>query len=539
MANEDYLISESEIPSNLEPVETAPITPAKGVAPPLPTPGSTPPLFSGSIAPQLQLDSNFSKAKANSSRVPTDSLMPLGVQGNPASNAAVISTSKVIVQSEGSGLVLETNGTENSNQKLLNLVQGSGVTLTPANDGSVTMSATATGDGLTHGETPWESDPAYVILRDEFSPFLATTNSYGDYGWWGINNSTSGGGLSINSTYPNLFAEPNFGVYNMILPQTTSANANGGGSLWWRYSVAPAWENLWPLLDYPGWKMTWVFRLSRQGAGTAGVNPGANAFNVTKMSLYIGLANNISLNTSFNSWGRPGQFYGVRYDTDTTAPSINDSTYWLEAVNNGANNTARVNTQGTNGGTFNTGIVVANDENNWHRLEISYPAVGSMTITLDGVGTTFTVGQFSKSFSVGTPGITVTNGYAVIGVNPAPANPVPGWTNGSKVTMSGWTNGGGSGYTAYNGTFVVQRVDSYDNMFFLAPGAVSGNEGNTTITVSSYAPVYPFVGLFNDTSGTSPNGLSRPLQIDYFSFVWNPALSTAGGTPNSAKSRYW
>lgn len=100
MPNSDYLMTEEELDKaeeagNLTPVESK----APGNEQPAqPFPGErTAPYFSGSMPPQFQLDSNFSRARVTSDRIPKMGLMPFAPNSNPSTNAAIQSTSKTVV----------------------------------------------------------------------------------------------------------------------------------------------------------------------------------------------------------------------------------------------------------------------------------------------------------------------------------------------------------------------------------------------------------------------------------------------------------
>jgi hypothetical protein len=84
---EKTLAEEAGLPENWIPVDVAPIIPAN---PPLP-PGASK-YQVASLPPGFQHDVSFVKSGEGSPDIPKLSLMPLGVQGNPASNAAIQST---------------------------------------------------------------------------------------------------------------------------------------------------------------------------------------------------------------------------------------------------------------------------------------------------------------------------------------------------------------------------------------------------------------------------------------------------------------
>lgn len=69
-----------------------------------------------------------------------DGVTPVAVYADPTSH-------RLLVDISGLGIVLETNGVTNGSQSLLNLVQGSNVTITDDGVGNVTIAATGGGGG--------------------------------------------------------------------------------------------------------------------------------------------------------------------------------------------------------------------------------------------------------------------------------------------------------------------------------------------------------------------------------------------------------
>lgn len=322
MANQDFITEEQlELleQSGLISKPTNPIVPGKS-APSLPFmdgAGSTAPFFAGSLPPQFQLDSSFSRAQALTSRVPKNTLMPLAINSNPSSNAAIQSTAVKIIESGGVSPELQTNSVTNPVQNKLNLIQGPNILLAADSSGGVKISGTAGGDGLTHGDPIWEYDSAYVSLRDDFLTFSTgfSNATFGQLNWF-LTNSTNVLQIETEGGAP-----PNMGQVAMENDGTTkdfaalviSGNANSSGT---SFS-----GNAWALLENPGWKMTWVFQVN--GSVSAG---GGGAFNSTKKAFYAGLtgANWRNLQTGGNSGGapRPDVFIGVRYDTSVTPGAL-------------------------------------------------------------------------------------------------------------------------------------------------------------------------------------------------------------------------
>lgn len=227
---------------------------------------------------------------------------------------------------------------------------------------------------------------------------------------------------------------------------------------------------------------------------------------------------------------RPQFFVGLRFDTDTSAPSIADTTFHFEAVANalGFSSTTRNNAQGN---TYDTGIVPT--EAVVYKLIMLYTTVGKIQMRLissDGHDTgfqTLTVPQYTYTAgnSTDSQGITdiVPSETGVTFINAAP---------GSKVSVTGWTGG-----TA-GSSFTVQMCRYNDVSFTWFNG--SKTYGSATQTGAQYK-MYPGVtmqwGWGNDTAASPTN--NRMLYIDFWSFVWNPAVGGGTASPNAALPRFF
>jgi len=115
---------ESLVASGLTPIKPTPII--NGRVPPPSTPSMGRALV-GTIPPEMQLDADFAEQQYGG-QIPSYRLMPPASSGKAAVNAAAQSTQVVVQQSSGqsSGLLLETLGSKNPNQSVLNL-QGTAV----------------------------------------------------------------------------------------------------------------------------------------------------------------------------------------------------------------------------------------------------------------------------------------------------------------------------------------------------------------------------------------------------------------------------
>jgi hypothetical protein len=429
-------------------------------------------------------------------------------------------------------LLLLTNNITNPNQKVLNILAGTGMAITPDADGTVTFVSTSAGDGLTHSTQPWEADPAYVALRDEFHGQTVNNNTsgiasagIGDLGWF-LSGSVSGtaGGV-LGGAPPNLgqFCWSNDGTANHAgyLMLGSGGNATNTNHIQGNMALA----------DNAGWQMTWVFKLEGDI-----FSAGAGDFQITKKSIYVGLCGT-TINaqiTAVNS-ARPDVFIGLRYDTSATAPAISDSFYTLEVVANHSWSTAaRHNTQGT---TKVTNVAPA--QGVWHRLDISSTTAGTVTLTLDGSSSntlTAAIPTISSTAGAGTTtGRVKTNGAAISWTPGAAADPVESpWGAGSIVTVSGFTGG----TTVWNGTWTLTMSQNLAVNWDLVT-ADAGPYTTGTVTVAGRPSLMPICIMGNDDTA-APTTNTMVFHVDFFSLVWNTNLGTsAPGTPDATQARYW
>lgn len=432
--------------------------------------------------------------------------MPLNIKGHPT-DIATTNRWALGIENQLASLKQQTHAIPNIAQKV--------VALNPTPAPIVTVPVT---DGLVHGDAIWEIDPAYIILRDDF----ATPNSQSTLGdfvselsWHGANGSGASFQSVVNGSYG---PPPVLGAVTM-LNNGTASNSNFLNLLATPATVPQAG---WPLLDYPGWKLVWIFGVSRS-ATSVSTPP---AFSWTKVSFYLGLGNTPNITTSSSSSPRPLNFLGLRYDTDTTAPSIADSQFVFEYVaQTPVSTVTRNNTQGT---TFATGITAT--EGTIYRLEIQCVTSGSVTLSLSNGATTSTttlsISPKSASFN---PTVAASNG---VGIFNSGSLTLP-WVPGTKVGISGGS------VAAFNGNFVVMEgvYASAVNSAWFMPGTV-GSATSTGATMSYYPALYPWAAFGNDSTA-SPTAGSKGIFIDFFGFVWNPGVGSRTGTPNPNHARYF
>src|SRR5271156_4865581 len=105
MSNQDYLMSEQEVeekmPNWVPDSRPGPTSPS---APPVPNP--MPGYFQGSLPPTTQHDTSFVGTEVGTPRIPKTSLMPLSLQSNAFTNAAVQSTAQKVASTLVGGEVV-------------------------------------------------------------------------------------------------------------------------------------------------------------------------------------------------------------------------------------------------------------------------------------------------------------------------------------------------------------------------------------------------------------------------------------------------
>jgi hypothetical protein len=235
-------------------------------------------------------------------------------------NKTVVQASANVAAS--TSILLETNGSPNPSQAVLNLIQGSGITLTTDSLGGVTILSLAATDGLTHGTTPWEIDPSAFIWSEDFQTapqggglFLTTQGPWGNTGWWFGNNTTPSnvGTSGWGSLYGQLggsicWENPGTVHCGMLVPFNVSTSTfftNGAMAL----------------AENPGWKATFIWKFD------AGINTTSTTFNAAKKAFYIGFSSScvpaIYVNAATpGQSSRPLSFVGLRYDTSTSQPTV-------------------------------------------------------------------------------------------------------------------------------------------------------------------------------------------------------------------------
>ena len=376
-------------------------------------------------------------------------------------------------------------------------------------------------DGLIHGDAIWETDSAYVMLRDDFLSVTPQTPVTGTplqskEQWYFV---SSGSAFLVTPGY----AAPGLG--GVFLANNATVN-NSSFLVLNAFNGSAVPNNTgWALLDLPSWQYEVIFMLQRAGVTVPATQ--APTFSMTQVSLYVGLGN-WQPDATFVSTQqpRPPVFCGVRFDTDTTAPSIADTQFVFECVCNSASvgSLTRTNVQGH---TFSTGIIPA--EFTPYRLKIVCTTVGTVTMTLTGGGVTATatlnVPQFTNS-----PGneYLSQNGYGALNFNGASGAPCAA---GTQLVATGFPVG-------FNGTHTIVAVYSGGGWAnFLLAGTVGQSLANPS-TLTCNPSLFPLLAIGNSSQTGAVAG-QNGLLVDFVSFVWNPGVGNGTGKSNITKARYW
>ena len=355
--------------------------------------------------------------------------------------------------------------------------------------------------------TPTLTDYSYPGLSWMRDDFRSGTNSSGNIGEmkWFDTISSAGANPSYGTGTP-----PHLG--ELWIPVSTSLNQGHSYVLPSGAAATQAYLSSWDLLNNPGWKCTFVWRWMRSAAQTAPV--------FTNKSMYLGLC----MYDTTALPVRPCIFIGARFDTDTTSPSIGDTTINLEVVVNNLGS-SRNNIQGT---VINT--TLAPTEDVYYRLDIECTAIGQVSMSINGgIATTFIV-PMSTLVLPNTNQASASNGEGQYVMNSGTGGEGP-WACGTLVNISNMTGSA----AVFNGNHILFS-NGNDETRITFPSTASF-VANTAATVSGYPSLTPFLTWANNsTSGSYAQDTF--LAWDFFGFDWDPFTfdSTA---PTATLSRFF
>lgn len=299
------------------PAPSAPVVP--GALPPVVTSGLP---VRGVYTPQQILATDFAdntKALRSGANLRSAAFPPPPLSSATTAKAAA---SKITIQQVAAALLLKTNNVTNPSQTLLNILNGVGMNITVDAFGNVTFNSTSAGDGLAHGDAVWAVDSAWPHWYDDFyfgsaSAAVGGANTLGELRWDAI----QGSGAQLNKLtgfWPHLgqlridsgTTSANGGTPNSCIFPPRATFSDSGGLTGGVFCVGL------PLLDYAGWKQSWVFGFPPSRGPSA-----ATYFPLTQIQFYCGLAPLASTTTTStwmpnNTSARPLFFIGLRFDSD-------------------------------------------------------------------------------------------------------------------------------------------------------------------------------------------------------------------------------
>ena len=504
-------------PDKWEAVDASPIIPGA------PAPSSL--IYGESSLPlSLLTPSGQTAATKPSSRLPTIPTWPIAASGQPRINAAAQAVSEKIVAAN-SGLLLETGGVKNPNQGVLNL-QSSSLSITADSAGNVDIEDADSGGGFNPGQVSWEED--FTSLGSGVTGITALANSgtgavaMGNHGFFLLHPAASAPGNFVNASgafpfvgYAAWTQTATVSQTGILYPASFGANSNTFAP----QAVATWLTNLLPLFDYPGWQVSFVFRLNPYLNSSSSV-----AFSMAKKSLYVGLFSNNPI--SINSVSRPFIFFGIRFDTSTTGPSINDSFFTFEVVEtllNGA--VSRVNAQGATQVT-----TIAPSANVIYQLDITYKTAGSITMKFSNGTTSSTFTTPVAQLGQGLGGLTaqILNGMFYVEAEAVSTSALPFVGEGSICTFANITTAGFGGLIT-GSPWIVKKVNENVQapialIEFMSP--TLGNAGPSVLNstpsnsmFTAYPGVYPGVWFGNDDTA-SPTANTAQIEVDKIFFQW-------------------
>lgn len=304
-------------------------------------------------------------------------------QNSPSQVSATVTT-PVTAATIAAALAVLVNNKAVPDQDVLNFLSTTTIQVVAGPNGQISFNSTASfeGDGIIHGQGnidsgSWESDPAYVIMRDDFfsagaSGGAVTTTGVtkiGDLGW----NVISPNGAGFCSS---LGAPPNLGTFNFDNDSTINEAGiivlTSGSVL---NASALSNDNAMALLEYPSWKATYIWKTDFSFQGT-------RQHTTTQKAMYVGfVAGDYAGSVNANLSSRPNTFMGIRFDT-STSPGTLSVTSVANASGGTTVYTIASNVLGNSNGFANTTFVTTNCGNAANNGTFLCTASTSTTITL-------------------------------------------------------------------------------------------------------------------------------------------------------------
>lgn len=425
---------------------------------------------------------------------------------------------------KSSSVEIEVNGTPAASQTVLNLENGGNpnIIITDLGSGNISIAPPI----WTPNQVTWLED--FTALGSGVTGVTALAASgtgavpMGNHGFFLLHPAASAPGNFVNASgtfpfigYAGWTQDATASHTGILYPSTFGANSNT-----FTPQAAATWlTNLLPMFDYPGWQVSFIFRLNPYLNSSSSV-----AFSMAKKSMYVGLFSNNPI--AINSISRPYVFFGIRFDTDTTAPSISDSFFTFEAVENilqGA--VTRKNTQGATQVT-----TLAPTANAIYRLDLTYQTAGTLVMKLSSGATSSTFTTTVSQMIQGLGGLTaqIINGSFYVEAEAVSTSALPFVGEGSICTFSDITTAGFGGLVS-GSPWTVKKVNENAQapitlIEFVSPSLTNAGPSvlNSTPTNSNfvaYPGVYPGVWFGNDSTA-SPTASTATIEVDKIFFNW-------------------
>jgi hypothetical protein len=467
---------------------------------------------------------------------PTNAQVAATVAATPTTTAMVAAAIQILV-----------NNQQTPSQSILNFLTNGGITISSGANGQIIFSVPSGGsDGLTHGTLPWESDPGYVIYRDDFHANLTgipngsgVATGLGQLGW-----SLLGG-----SSAPNTGFFGGGGLHTGSISWENSATISGTGMLTLAplntsVASAPHASGTWALAENPGSVTTFVFKTDANNSGSSPA-----AFSTSQVSLYVGYTGTTFFENNQAVYSRPDVFMGVRYDTSPvigpltlTAVGAGTGVYTGTITNGGGNAfvgytfTIAGFTHAANNGSFlctassSTSLTLANANSalETHAGTATRPAIGDSFYTLEVVCNP-TYSQVGRNNTQGTTLVT----------NVAPT--VGGWHRldifiGTAGTVTLTLDGSATNSL----TTTIPTMTISDPTGLSITGSVNNDKGLISWTAGDTVPYSPWndssvITIAGFTSGRAAlNGVQTLTASLSQRFSFNLVHGNVGGSSDNA-----
>jgi hypothetical protein len=363
-------------------------------------------------------------------------------------------------------------------------------------------------DGMQHGDTVWWSDSAFNEYREDFNSLFTTStksgtapvNQIGRLGWsadWQTNSKPkfTFGGIP---PYLGQYSWENNGTANQLCP-LMFPNSQG---------ATTTSQQAQALLDKPGWKASFVFRVTPCGIADSS---GIGFFGTQRKAIYVGFsgATTGAFAAATPVSSRPDVFIGLRYDTS----SANGNGMIVTSIANAsAGSTVYTGTfgNGTSNAFAGISFTIRGASNAANNGTFACTASTATTLTLSNAsGVAETITSSVTAYQV--------SAYPSAQVLTAAAAHSGSSTTYTMVNMGGFSSGANNAYAgvtfviagftnaANNGTFACTASTATTLVLSNGAGIAETHAGTATVSGSTGIvgdTVYTFEATFNQQYST-------------------------------------